>query len=220
MRIIVGLVLLMGIFSIVGKTRVYADEKCMKATDCPSMADGASCICYGNDPTCVCTGMGSDYCDCSYKEDISIPGSGDWFEKVFGGSGIALYVFDPTNVQGEATFWTFAGWGISVLFVVLFIAAIAAIAIGTIKMASSGGEQSKLESGKKWFKNAVIGFAAAAAFFVVTNIALYVLGLGNIFDLAQNFAVCGDKPLYQYKNEQNIGDLKCTCVGSSWSCSP
>jgi len=144
----------------------------------------------------------------------------DWVGKLFGGS-IRLRIFKPLSFwEGDASVLTYIGVILANAFVILFIVFVVAVGIGTLKMVSSQGDSGKYESAKKWFTNAVTGVVAVVVVFVVVNLGTALFGLGNVFDLAQNFAVCDGVSLIQWKKDNSMLDASdCTC-GGSWSCTP
>lgn len=148
---------------------------------------------------------------------------GDWVSEVLGPVSISLRIFNA--LEGKATLWSLIAWGFSIAFPILFLAFIAAVAIGGIKWMSSGGNETKLQSAQKWIKNAVIGFLAVGVVFILANVITWWLGFGNMFDLAQNLATCNNTVLFEYKRQTygNIDvDYVCSCEENAvtWSCQP
>lgn len=157
-------------------------------------------------------------------EPIVIPVEGDFWGDLFG-EGITLNIFNPSNFEGEAGFWSLVVGVLQWVFPLLFIASLAFIAIGAIKMQSSAGDTGKYESGKKTVINAVIGFLSVIFFILIGNLVTMVIGIGNIFSLSQNLATCGEdsnkQTLYQWKQDHPdyYNSNNCKCSNGSWSCS-
>jgi hypothetical protein len=165
-------------------------------------------------------------------DDVTIPTEGDsWIEEVFGSEGLKLNILKPLTfweLEGTASIWSIAGYLFSFLTMILFVSCLVAVGIGIAKMMSSGGEEGKLQSGKKWATNAAMGVVSVIVIFIVANFITWLLGVGNIFNLAQNVAVCGEgansTALYEYKKEKYgdpYTDVECTCPdnNSGWDCS-
>lgn len=188
-------------------------KSCDSNYACP---DGGNCCCIGRKPD---DGSGGD--------SVTIPIVGDdWLKEIFGEGGLELNILKPKNffgIEGTASIWSILAMIFAMIWPILFVAFIASIAIGVIRWISSEGVQVKLESAQKTVRNAVFGFIATVLVFAGVNIATWWLGIGNIFQLAQNLAVCGDVVLYEYKRDHlgNIGDkVDCSCPegATKWQC--
>ncbi len=155
------------------------------------------------------------------------PSGDSWIKEVFGES-LILNILKPKNYwEGETGIFSLLSMILANGFVILFLATIFAIGYGLIKLIGSEGDQSKLDSAKKWIKNSVIGFAVVLIAFVGVNVLTFMLDVGSVFDLAENMRVCGKgekrKVLFMYKKEDKPECLKekcnCTCNGDDgWSC--
>ncbi len=170
------------------------------------------------DPKCAY----DQFCYCK-SSTVSIPVEGDkWLTKnLFGSESITLKILTPTKfVSGETTIWVIIAMIISNLFVALFLVTIVAIVIGVLKWFASQGQEGKIESGQKWIRNAIMGFVATIVAFVLVNVGTYFIGVGNVFDLADNVSVCGDDVLYRYKQDKNLldKDVECKCSNDVWVC--
>ncbi len=158
-------------------------------------------------------------------DGVTVPVEGDWVQEIFGEDGLQLNILKPINffgIEGTASIWSILAMVFELTWPILFLAFLVMVAIGVIKWISSGGEQAKVESAQKTVKNAAYGFIATALLFVVVNIATWWLGIGDIFKLAQNLAVCNGIVLYEFKRDDLGGvdaDVSCTCTDSGWSCS-
>ena len=151
----------------------------------------------------------------SVNAQVDIDSNGGIGEKIFGGK-IDLDIFNPTKLKGEAGFWSLAAFSIQVLSPVSFIVAFGAAGIGAMKMSQSQGDSGKMESAKKWFVNGVLGIAATIVVLLAVNLVTTILGVGNIFNMAENLSVCGNKPLYEVKKNGPDG-ANYECVNGSWS---
>ncbi|MFC1780498.1 hypothetical protein ACFLY9_02290 [Patescibacteria group bacterium] len=160
-------------------------------------------------------------------DGVVVPTEGDsWLDEVFGEGGLNLNIMKPLafwDMEGTASIWSIAAMILNLIWPVLFIAFIVAVLVGVMKWMSSQGDETKLQSARKWIQNAIIGFVATGMIFVGANVATWWLGLGSVFSLSQNLAVCGDDVLYEYK-KNTFGDagadVECTCSEGAitWSC--
>jgi len=73
-------------------------------------------------------------------------------------------------------------WGLTILFVVVFIVAIIYSALAGIKFISSQGDASKLEESKAAVKAILMGFAAMIIAIVGIFIVLWLFGAGTEFN--------------------------------------
>ncbi|MDD3646916.1 MAG: hypothetical protein PHS44_00240 [Candidatus Dojkabacteria bacterium] len=153
------------------------------------------------------------------NDDVLVPGEGDLFDEIFGpGGSIRLNILKPLNYwEGDTSIWVILSVILSNLFVILFIVLIFAIAIGAIRMVGSQGSDTKLQSASKWFKNALIGFAATIIMFILVNVVTFFLGIGTVFSLAQNLAVCNGETLFEHKRDIDEDTLP---EGCDWECTP
>lgn len=163
------------------------------------------------------------YCDgcptgqvCCYDEekgDVTVKSDSDLWEKIFGTDSLLLNIFQPSNLwEGHATVLTYVGVLISAGFIILFLATIFAILIGALKWVSSQGVQEKIISAQKWMKNAIIGFFSTGAVFILVNIITFFFGIGNIFEMAENFSVCDGQTLYEWKQDNPGWGTSTTCM--------
>lgn len=219
--LLIALVLIViAVVSFFGGNKVYAiTDICEGAAGCQYSSDCEKRYPGGQE----CETFGKVCCDKVKKEEegVTIPVIGDsWLEEIFGSDGLKLNIPKPIkvwDVEGTASFWSILSWGFSVLWVLQFFAFIVAVVIGAIKWISSQGEPTKLEAAQKWMKNALMGFAATILIFVGVNFFTWMFGLGDIFDLAQNLAVCEGEVLYEWKRDNNQEDArKCECTDSGW----
>jgi len=225
-KILLSLVFIFGLFFVISDD-IYAKVECIDRFDCESYYRG-TCIgynCEGVEDNCLCkytvpdTNLDNNS-ETDENDQVVINTDGDWLDKIFPDGSISLNIFNPSKFEGQASFWSLVGWFISLLFPIAFLASIAFIAIGTIKYVSSNGEDAKVQSARKYIKNAVLGFVSTIVFFIGANLILIIFGFGNLFDFAQNVAVCEDKALYEYKrdNPTYLDSDDCTCTASGWSC--
>jgi heme/copper-type cytochrome/quinol oxidase subunit 2 len=135
---------------------------------------------------------------------VTVPVEGsDWVKDLFGGD-LKLRIMSPTNfmgMEGTASIWSIIAYVYSFITIILFLGFLFAIAIGAIKWISSQGQEGKVQSAQKWIRNAVMGFVAVIVVFIIVNFISYILGIGSIFEVGQNLAVCEGKVLYEYKEE-------------------
>lgn len=147
------------------------------------------------------------------------PAGDSWLQDVFGES-LTLDIFRSSNYwEGETGVFVLLAVLLGNGFIVLFIATIGAIGIGVFKLISSAGDQAKLDNAKKWVTNAVKGFAVVLIAFIGVNIVTYILGVGNVFKLAENLRVCDNTALIEWKRENDKLDwINCKCESGSWTC--
>jgi len=158
-------------------------------------------------------------------EQVHIPtAENDFIKKVFG-EGLNLDILKPLNfwdMEGTASIWSLLATLFSIAFPILYIAFVASVLIGAMKWISSQGKEAQLQSAQKWIKNAVLGFVGTTVVFIAVNVITWWLGVGSIFNLAQNLAVCEKQVLYEFKqsNPEYYGsDYYCTCEeGAGWKC--
>jgi hypothetical protein len=176
--------------------------------------------------------FGGVYAQTEEEDDVVIietEDDDDFLNEVFGEDNIILKIFKPMNYwEGQAGIWAIGAYVFSVGFTVLFIAFIVAILIGVIKWQSSQGAEDQVRAAQKWIKNAVIGFLSTIAVFAGVNVVTWWLGIGSVYNLAENLVTCKDFEgkavvLYEYKDRENKleGNYDCTCedgVGEGWDC--
>ncbi|MBU0975519.1 MAG: hypothetical protein ABIE03_07825 [Patescibacteria group bacterium] len=155
----------------------------------------------------------------SNNDDVLVPGEGDLFDEIFGSGGsIRLKILKPLNYwEGDTSIWVILAVVLSNLFIVLFLALIFAIGIGAMRLVSSQGNEGRLQSASKWLKNAVVGFAVTIIMFIVINLVTFFLGIGSVFSLAQNLAVCHGETLFEHKGDIDESTLPDGCT---WECTP
>ncbi|MBN2015417.1 hypothetical protein JW766_01155 [Candidatus Dojkabacteria bacterium] len=105
----------------------------------------------------------------------------DWIEKIISGLGLG------TGQEGPVA-WAKVRvqWGLTILFVVVFIVAIIYSAMAGIKFMSSQGDASKLEESKAAVKAILMGFAAMIIAIVGIFVVLWLFGAGGEFNNALN----------------------------------
>ncbi len=196
----------------------------------------AACICIGgaHDGKCV----DDEECEAEYgkcglacrKEEPDEGGVNifsEGAEWLFGDEGLTLSILKPSRLmkmEGTASFWSLVAYISSVLWWFVLVAFFFAVGIGAIRWISSQGQEAKLQSAKKWLVNAVVGFSATIAVFLIANFITWLIGIGGVFDLAKNLAVCGEgddkEVLFEWKKEHDMMDATdCTCNYKGWSCS-
>lgn len=84
--------------------------------------------------------------------------------KIGGSSGANTYINDRVR------------WGLTILFVIVFIVAIVYSALAAIKFMTSQGDSGKLEESKGAVKAILMGFAAMIIAIIGIFVILYVLG--------------------------------------------
>jgi len=208
---------------------VFPLKHVVYAADCPGDCKSYQ-ACSGSgrcDGRYGCTDFNAPCCCITLtttSDSISIFSEGaEW---LFGEDSLILNLVRPPtlfNMEGTASIASIGIFIVSFLWWILIVATFAAGAIGAMKWVSSGGEESKVQSAKKWTVNAVTGFGVAIAIFLIANFFTWILKMGNVFDLAQNLAVCGEGEntvtLIDWKKDNNNLDAKeCKCNGG-WSCS-
>lgn len=209
------LLLIIFLFSVVfflfnQKQPVHADYyQCMDYMTCWGLGDGGTTTGAPVDERFCGSCSGDDVVCCNVKSDtqddsnVNIPVEGDdWLNDIFG-EGINLNIPKPLGLweEGEISILALGGVCLANGFVILFLVFIVAIGIGTLKWISSSGIQAKIESAQKWFKNAGMGFGVTILIFVGVNIATILMGVGHVFEMANEFAVCNGVNLYQWKQD-------------------
>lgn len=195
----------------------------------------AACICKGgaHDGECVDDAeCEAEYGKCGLACRKEEPDEGglsifsEGAEWLFGDEGLTLNILKPSKLmkmEGTASFWSLVAYISSVLWWFVLVVFFFAVGIGAIRWISSQGQEAQLQSAKKWMVNAVTGFTATIVVFLIANFITWLIGIGGVFDLPQNLAVCGEgdnkQVLFEWKKEHDMLDAKeCNCVGT-WHCS-
>jgi len=199
--------------------RVYGKEECpyecIPASDCIGECHSEFGCTPGSLGGCCCFNP---------KENVSIFSEGaEW---LFGEEGLTLNILKPSTLmkmEGTASFWSLVAYISSVLWWFVLVAFFFAVGIGAIRWISSQGQEAGLQSAKKWMVNAVVGFSATIVVFLIASFITWLIGIGGVFDLPQNLAVCGigdnKQVLFEWKKEHDMLDAtECTCDGNNWSC--
>lgn len=196
--LILSTVVLLGF---VAKSPVYA-QGCTTASDCIDSGGTVGDYCYRlNEVTyyqCERNGDGN-----GDSEGVGIDVEGSWAQDVFG-DALELNIMKPLNfwnMEGTASIWSLVAFLYSFITIVLFVGFLFAVGIGALKWISSQGQEAQVQSAQKWMKNAVMGLAAIIIVFIIVSFISLFFGIGSIFEMGQNLAVCGDSTLYEYKNE-------------------
>lgn len=72
---------------------------------------------------------------------------------------------------------------VAFIIVIAFLAALFYIVIGAFQWITSGGDKEKVASARNHIVAAVIGLVVIALSFVIINVVISALGLGNLMDL-------------------------------------
>ncbi|MBN2015418.1 hypothetical protein JW766_01160 [Candidatus Dojkabacteria bacterium] len=218
-------IIIITLFLVVGAFQPRVAEAgyygCRYESQCDVPADSSLCEPCASGQVC---------CEISTQKsegEVIIPVDGDdWLEKVFGSGGLVLNILKPVNfwsMEGTASIWSIIAFLYTFFTAILFVAFIVAIGIGAIRWMSSMGEETKVQSARKWVSNAFKGLMVVVVVFIGVSVVTWLIGVGSVFDLAQNLAVCGDHVQYESKTDQCgdvYSDCECECSegASDWSC--
>jgi ABC-type Fe3+ transport system permease subunit len=99
------------------------------------------------------------------------------------------FTITTTNLAGEAASDRFTSLDQIVIFVInlVFVMGLAVallfVIIGGIKYVTSGGDEGKATEARNTITNAVIGAVVIIAFRIIINVALNVLGFGDLQEI-------------------------------------
>jgi hypothetical protein len=86
-------------------------------------------------------------------------------------------------INPDTSIGAIVSFGVAFVIVIAFLAALLYIVIGAFQWITSGGDKQKVADARNHILAAVIGLIVIALSFVIINVVIQALGLGNLMDL-------------------------------------